>query len=74
MRAPTIAIPPKNRSGSTITKPQPIKPKSKNIRRGQWKEEDMHLALAAIASKTMSMRQARESYGIPPSSIQDWKK
>ena len=34
----------------------------------------MHLALATIASKTMSIRQAEEFYGIPPSSIQDWKK
>ena len=71
MRAPVAVVPPKNRSGSTITKPQPVKSKSKNIRRGQWKEKDMHLALAAVASKTMSMRQAGEFYGILPSSIQD---
>ena len=34
----------------------------------------MKLALKAIASKRMSIRQVGEYYGIPPSSIQDWKK
>ena len=43
-------------------------------KRGQWSEGDMQLALRAIASKKMSIRQAGEYYGIPPSSIQDWKK
>ena len=49
-------------------------PYPKNKKRGQWKEGDMHLALAAVASKNMSIRKAEEFYGIPPSSIQDWKK
>ena len=34
----------------------------------------MHLALVVVASKAMSIRQAGEFYGIPSSSIQDWKK
>ena len=34
----------------------------------------MQLALEAIATKKMSIRQAGKYYGIPPSSIQDWKK
>jgi len=35
---------------------------------------DMQLALEAIATKKISIRQATKYYGIPPSSIQDWKK
>ena len=53
--------------------PAVIKVKT-NKKRGQWSEGDMKLALEAITSKKMSIRQAREYYGIPPSSIQDWKK
>ena len=45
-----------------------------NKKRDQWLEDDMKLALEAIASKRMSIRQAGEYYGTPPSSIQDWKK
>ena len=64
-------VPKKSRSGPTAV--QPAKSKSRHQKRGQWKETDMHLALAAVQAKSMSIRQAREFYGIPSSSIQDWK-
>ena len=45
-----------------------------NKKSGQWSKGDMKLALQSIASKKMSIRQAGEYYGIPPSSIQNWKR
>ena len=48
--------------------------KNTNKKRGQWSERDMQLALEVIATKKMSIGQIREYYGIPSSSIQDWKK
>ena len=69
-----VTIPKRSRSGSIAIKSQPTKSIIKNKKRGQWKVDDMHLALATVASKTMSIRKAGEFYGIPPSSIQDWKK
>ena len=67
-----VVVPKRIRSGLVAIKPTTSK--KKNGKRGQWKEADMHLALAAVASKTMSIRQAGEFYGIPPFSIQDLKK
>ena len=69
-----VVVPKKIRSGLATTKPQPTKSNNKNGKRGQWKELDMYLAFATVASKSMSIRQAGEHCGIPPSSIQDWSK
>ena len=55
------------------TKSAKLKKKT-NKKRGQWSKDDMQLALEAIATKKMSIRQAGDYYGIPSSSIQDWKK
>ena len=79
-----VDVPKKLRSGSVAKEPRnghqlelgsdprlepTIIKKKTNKKRGQWLEGDMQLALEAIATKKMSIRQAGEYFGIPPSSI-----
>ena len=64
-----VAIPKRRRSGPAIEQPTLQKSKKKYGKRGLWTERDMHLALGAVATKNMTIRQAGEFYGIPSSSI-----
>jgi hypothetical protein len=78
-----VQVPKQIRSGplkSGENNPAPRNPPPRNLgkkrtygKRGTWSEESMRLALDAVKSKRLSIRQAGELYGIPPSSIQDWK-
>lgn len=73
--ATNLKVPKGLRTGPTNNQPQEQPSKKKTCaKRGQWLEVSMRLALEAVTSKKMSIRQAGEYYGIPPSSIQDWKK
>ena len=55
--------------------PAPCKPVRKRTydTRGTWSEKSMRFALDVVRSKRLSIRQTAELYGIPPSSIHDWK-
>jgi len=62
------------RSGPIAIHQQPQKSKKNCGKRGQWTVKDMHLALVVVVAKNMTIRQAGEFYGIPSSSIHDWKR
>jgi hypothetical protein len=61
------------KSGENNLAPRNLGKKRTYRKRGTWSEESIRLALDAVKSKRLSIRHAGELYGIPPSSIQDWK-